>query len=96
MGVALSAPEKLAAIPGRWSEWIGELQMKYVTEQGTLGEKLEKDKWDTSRGRPFQSLTAFVMMAYDTTRNSAPTANTMRVFLERLDPVSLPHMEQLR
>ena len=85
MGVALSAPEKLQAIPGPWPEWILELQKKYVTEQHTLAEKID---WDVTRAKPFQALTAFVMLAYEPIRLSQPTYPSMTKFLERSDPVS--------
>lgn len=85
MGVALSASEKLQAIPGPWTEWIIELQKKYITEGNTLGDKMT---WETKRGRPFQALTAFIILAYDPSRASIPSYPTMTKFLERSDPVS--------
>ena len=86
MGVALSAPEKLQAIPGPWAEWIIELQKKYVTEENTLGDRMV---WDQKRGRPFQVLTASIMLAYDPGRQFQPTATTMTKYLQRSDPVRL-------
>jgi hypothetical protein len=87
MGVALSAPEKLQAIPGPWSAWIIQLMKKYVTEEGTLGTRIT---WDQSRGRPFQALIAFIMLAIEHPNATAPTSNAMTKFLTRADPVSLP------
>lgn len=88
MGVALSAPEKLQAIPGPWTEWIIELQKKYIIETHTLGDKLD---WDTKRGKPFQALTAFIMLAYEANQTTAPTSSLMAKFLNRGDPVSILH-----
>lgn len=85
MGVALSAPEKLQAIPGPWSSWVGQLIKKYITEPRTLGELIE---WDQMRGRPFQAITAIIMLALDEGRETTPTAPGMTKFLSRTDPVS--------
>ena len=85
LGVALSAPEKLQAIPSPWTEWIIELQKKYVTEDNTLQSNMS---WETNRGRPFQALTAFVILAYDPSRQPLPTYPIMTKFLERSDPVT--------
>jgi hypothetical protein len=85
MGVALSAPEKLQAIPGPWSKWIIQLQKKYIAEEGTLGTSIV---WDQGRARPFQALTAFIMLALDTTEAISPTSAVMTSFLTRSDAVS--------
>lgn len=84
MGVALSAPEKLQAIPGEWSKWIVELQKKYVSEEDTLKDKIDLD---VTRARAFQHLTAFIMLASDPSRSSVPTYGPMHKFLERADRV---------
>ena len=85
MGVSLSASEKLQAIPGPWTMWIIELQKKYVLEEDTLGHLLT---WDTSRAKAFQGLVAFIMMAYDPSRQTQPTYPAMTPFCQRSDPVS--------
>ncbi|EIW73182.1 hypothetical protein M231_07438 [Tremella mesenterica] len=82
LGMALSAAEKLQAIPGPWSAWILELQKKYITEPNTLNRP--KVEMDTSRGRAFQNLVAIVMLCYG--QDKAPTAIKMHQFLERKDP----------
>ena len=83
MGMPLSAAEKLQAIPGPWTAWVISLQKKYITEEGTLGTRLQ---WDLSRGRAFQGLTAAVMIAYGADRQ--PTYAKAAKFLERKDSVS--------
>ena len=93
MGVALSAPEKLQAIPGPWTEWIIELQKNYITEDDTLGDRMN---WDTKRGRPFQALAASIMLVSDPERYSHPTFTTMGKFLERWDPVGHSWPERWR
>ncbi|ORY27368.1 hypothetical protein BCR39DRAFT_538518 [Naematelia encephala] len=82
MGVALSAPEKLQAIPGPWSDWILELQKKYITEPGMLSTHVN---FDTRRARPFQALAAIVLLAYGQ-KDNLPTYQSMGKFLERKDP----------
>lgn len=85
--MALSAAEKLQAHGGAWSTWITELQKKYISAPGTIGSLLEK--FDTGRGRPFQMLTSFVMMA-NTDQRITPTNATQTKFLQRTDSVSCP------
>lgn len=84
MGVSLSAAEKLAAIPGPWPTWIVELLKKYVGEVGTLGTAIT---WDQSRGRPFQIVAGFVLMALDPgAKATIPSAQMLNKFLHRADP----------
>ena len=85
MGVPLSAAEKLQAIPSFWSTWIVELEKKYVLETGTLGERLT---WDQTRGRPFQFLASFVILAYNWPQSQRnPSAIQITAFLSRSDKV---------
>lgn len=84
MGMALSAPEKLQAIPGDWPRWVAELQKKYIMEEGGLAHTIH---WDTTRARGFQAITAFVLLAADPTHRSAPTYASMTNFLQRSDEV---------
>lgn len=82
MGMSLSAAEKLQAIPGPWPIWINELIKKYVSEPETLKEL----DWDQTRGRPFQNLAGFIIMAYDFTKPIIPSSIMITRFLERNDP----------
>lgn len=85
LGMALTAAEKLQALPGPWREWIMELQKKYVTGSGTIADRLPK--FSTKRAKAFQFLVAFIMIAHSTAR-VVPTAATQTKFLKRVDPVS--------
>jgi len=82
MGMSLSAAEKLQAIPGPWPIWINELIKKYVSEPETLKEL----DWDQTRGRPFQNLAGFIIMAHDFTKPTIPSSIMITRFLERNDP----------
>ncbi|WVF66333.1 hypothetical protein IAT40_001073 [Kwoniella sp. CBS 6097] len=82
LGVALTAAEKLQAIASPWATWIIELEKRYINEDGTLGHTLN---WDTSRGKPFQSLLGFIMLAIDPTRQLTPSAANMKHFVNRAD-----------
>ncbi|KAL1409655.1 hypothetical protein Q8F55_003651 [Vanrija albida] len=83
LGMALSAPEKLQALGGPWSAWITELQKKYVTTEGALASHLPN--FDVSRGKPFQNVCAFVMLAFENKSGLHPTAGTEHNFLLRMD-----------
>lgn len=85
MGMSLSVAEKLQAIAGPWPTWINELVKKYVNEPDTLG-TIGGFDWDTARGRPFQALAGFIMMAHDPSRTIIPSAHQTTSFLERRDP----------
>ncbi|RSH89444.1 hypothetical protein EHS25_001993 [Saitozyma podzolica] len=82
LGVALSAAEKLQAIPGPWGTWIGELLKKYILPEGTLSDAIP---WDTKRGKPFQAVASMVLLCHDLTRTSPPTSTEMHKWLERSD-----------
>lgn len=83
MGVSLSTAEKLQAIPGPWPKWIIELQRKYVMEENTLGAKIT---WDQTRGKPFQNLAGFVILAHDPeVQKSVPSAQAINTFISRQD-----------
>jgi hypothetical protein len=84
LGVALSAAEKLQAIPGPWGTWIGELLKKYILPEGTLSDAIP---WDTKRGKPFQAVASMVLLCHDLTRTSPPTSTEMHKWLERSDGV---------
>jgi hypothetical protein len=86
LGVSLSAAEKLQAIAGPWSSWIGELVKKYVMEEDTLAKKLRD--WDTTRAKPFQALIALIQLTYEPSRQIQPTYSNMATFLDRKEPVS--------
>ncbi|WWD22834.1 hypothetical protein CI109_107328 [Kwoniella shandongensis] len=83
MGVALSPAEKLQAIPGPWPEWILALERKYIAEPDTLSTILD---WDIKRGKPFQNLAGFLMIAIDTSKQVVPTAASQKAFVSRADP----------
>jgi hypothetical protein len=85
LGVALSAAEKLQALAGPWGEWVTELQKKFIIGAGTLSELLPK--LDISRGRPFQILLSYIMIANDAQR-IVPTSSNQTKFLSRTDQVS--------
>lgn len=85
MGMALSAAEKLQALGGPWGEWCTELEKKYITAEGAAASNLPK--FDILRGRPFQVMSAFIIMAHE--NKVAPSAVMTARFLERTDPVSL-------
>jgi len=82
MGMSLSAAEKLQAIPGPWPTWINELIKRYIDDEETL----RMLDWDRSRGRPFQNLAGFIMLAHDKTRLLVPSSTIITKFLERHDP----------
>jgi hypothetical protein len=91
--MALSNPEKLQALAGPWGEFIVELQKKYITGgEWTIGTLLHK--FEVTRGRPFQVLTAFTMMANSEGRVDL-TSSTQSKFLKRTDNASqtLPRCE---
>lgn len=78
--MTLSSSEKLQAIPGPWPNWISDLRTKFVSKDGTLGDKLD---WDKTRGRPFANIAVFVMMAH----GSGQSSSQLSSFLERTDAV---------
>jgi hypothetical protein len=82
MGVSLSTAERLQAIPGPWPTWVTELIKKYITEPGTLGTAIT---WEQKRGRPFQNIAAFIILAYEPDRNSVPSAQAIEAFFKRDD-----------
>ena len=87
LGVALSAAEKLQAIPGPWSSWIAELLKKYVYEEGTLADAVT---WDTRRAKPFQHVLSMSVLCYDPSRISKPPTSTeLAKWLGRSDGVSV-------
>lgn len=86
LGVALSSAEKLQAIASPWSTWITEMCKKYVLEDNTLKDMI---RWDVSRGKPFQALTAISIWCYGEQPVGGLTPPNYRRFLDRSDPVSL-------
>ncbi|KAK8844614.1 hypothetical protein IAR55_006461 [Kwoniella newhampshirensis] len=82
MGVALSPAEKLQAIASPWTTWILALEQKYISEPDTLHALLD---WDIKRGKSFQCLAGFIMLAFDTTKQLVPTATSQKAFLSRAD-----------
>ena len=86
MGMPLTTAEKMQAISSPWSNWIIELQKKYITEEGTLGDKF---RFDQTRGRAFQALGAFVILAYQYPERQTTLYYTVQsAFLSRSDQVS--------
>lgn len=85
MGVPLSAPEKLQAIPSELTTWIMELAKKYVFEEGTLGDHID---WDTARGKPFQAIASIIYMCWYVDSRQAVTSTVLKKWLEKSDPVS--------
>lgn len=85
LGVALSAAEKLQALAGPWGAWITELQKKFILAPGALAELLPK--LDISRGRPFQILLSYVMIANSSAR-IVPASGNQTKYLERTDQAS--------
>jgi hypothetical protein len=81
MGMSLSAAEKLQAIPGPWPSWINELIKRYIDEEDTLGQV----DWDKARGRPFQNLASFIILAHDQSRSIVPSSTIITKFLDRRD-----------
>lgn len=60
-----------------------ELEKKYISAPGTLGEKLPR--FERGRGRPFQSLASLIIMDYDPASKVIPGNSKMVQFLERGD-----------
>ncbi|KAK4684107.1 hypothetical protein P7C73_g6095, partial [Tremellales sp. Uapishka_1] len=85
LGVALSGAEKLQAIPSQWTDFVNLLQKKYVHAPDTLIEifSRQNNKWDFTRGKPFQQITAVMMICYEPLKNLTPSAPTMKSFLDR-------------
>ncbi|KAL7421270.1 hypothetical protein Q5752_004155 [Cryptotrichosporon argae] len=84
LGVALSAAEKLQAVPGPWAEWINELQKKYIYGDDGLGARLKQ--YDTTRGNPFKQLATIVMLCWDPASHQTPTSQSITKFVQRVDP----------
>ncbi|WWC66942.1 uncharacterized protein I206_100849 [Kwoniella pini CBS 10737] len=86
LGVQLSAAEKLAAHAGPWTTWINELEKRYVAAPDTLGDKVVT--WNKARGRPFQNLLGFIVIARESTPSKIflPSGTAMRNFVQRADP----------
>ncbi|WWC85679.1 uncharacterized protein L201_000545 [Kwoniella dendrophila CBS 6074] len=84
LGVQLSAAEKLQAHAGPYAKWIGELEKRYITAEGTLGGLLN---WVMNRGRPFQNLLGSIALCRESTNSKifAPSAAALRAFVERGD-----------
>lgn len=93
LGVALSAPEKLQALGGHWSAWITELQKKYVVSAGALSSYLLH--FDVARGRAFQNVLAFVMLAFENKSGTHPTNATEMKFLSRTDMPEKPFKKRV-
>lgn len=84
LGVSLSSAEKLQAIPGPWPTWVVELIKKYVLEPYTLGDKNVLD-WELRRGRPFQNIAGFIILAHDPDLVSVPAFKQIQTFFARGD-----------
>ncbi|GMK54663.1 hypothetical protein CspeluHIS016_0112490 [Cutaneotrichosporon spelunceum] len=93
LGMPLSTAEKLQALGGHWSSWITYLEKKYIVEKGGLRDKLPK--FDVGRGRPFQVIASFVMMAYDPESKPAPTNVSLTRFFERDDRPERPFQQRV-
>lgn len=85
MGVALSAAEKLQAIPGQLTTWIMEIAKKYVFEEDTLGDYMD---WDVARGKPFQHIASMIHMCWYVDSRQTVSSTTLKRWLERDDMVS--------
>ncbi|PIL34001.1 hypothetical protein GSI_03709 [Ganoderma sinense ZZ0214-1] len=85
MGVALTAAEKLQAIPSPWSEWIGELQSRYVYIDDSLTQKINVT---IKRGQDFQLIAGIVYCCdkLSEQEQAMPSSNNLNVWLSREDP----------
>ncbi|KAF8640100.1 hypothetical protein AX17_001338 [Amanita inopinata Kibby_2008] len=82
LGMSLTAAEKLQAISSPWSDWISQLETKFVTVEDGLGSKFE---WDTKRGRDFQNIAHFVYCCDALPDEQLPTTQKLEKWLSRVD-----------
>ncbi|ORX34990.1 hypothetical protein BD324DRAFT_609725 [Kockovaella imperatae] len=93
MGMPLTTAEKMQAISSPWTNWILELQKKYISHEGTLGDMI---KIDQTRGRAYQALSAFVQLAYYyPDRQSTISYVQQTVFLSRADQPDKPFKKKI-
>ncbi|EIM82659.1 uncharacterized protein STEHIDRAFT_102019 [Stereum hirsutum FP-91666 SS1] len=79
LGMPLTVPERLQAIPSEWSEWVLRLDRTYVTIENGLVDYIDIA---TTRARTFYNVAILVFCchALPATR-SQPTASTLEKFL---------------
>ncbi|KAM5543199.1 hypothetical protein V8D89_003073 [Ganoderma adspersum] len=82
MGVALTAAEKLQAIPSPWSEWIGELQSRYVYIDNSLTQKINVT---IKRGQDFQLIAGIVFCCDMYPEQAMPSSQNLNTWLLRED-----------
>ncbi|KAI1791297.1 hypothetical protein LXA43DRAFT_1094676 [Ganoderma leucocontextum] len=85
MGVALTAAEKLQAIPSPRSAWIGELQSRYVYIENSLTQKISVT---IKRGQDFQLIAGIVYCCDRLPEHALPLSNSLNTWLSELDPPS--------
>ncbi|PCH43474.1 hypothetical protein WOLCODRAFT_25940 [Wolfiporia cocos MD-104 SS10] len=85
LGMPLTAAEKLQAISSPWSDWIGELDARYISLDDGLTTKFDVDM---KRGRDFQTLAQLVYCCNNYPEHVVPTAPKMEQWLQRGDAPS--------
>lgn len=74
--------EKLQAIPSPWSEWISDLDTRYINNDDGITDIVDVDM---KRGRDFQSLAQLVYCCDAYPEHAIPTAQKMEQWLVRMD-----------
>ncbi|KAI0915786.1 hypothetical protein AcV5_003610 [Taiwanofungus camphoratus] len=82
LGMPLTAAEKLQAIPSPWSEWISDLDTRYINNDDGITDIVDVDM---KRGRDFQSLAQLVYCCDAYPEHAIPTAQKMEQWLVRMD-----------
>ncbi|TBU44693.1 hypothetical protein BD309DRAFT_957785 [Dichomitus squalens] len=83
LGVALTAAEKLQAISSPWTEWIGELQSRYVYLEDSLTQNINVA---IKRGQDFQLIAGLVYCCDMYPEHSQPLSKNLDKWLSRMDP----------
>jgi hypothetical protein len=74
--------EKLQAIASPWAEWVTDLSMRHIANEGGLGHHLD---WDNKRGRDFQCLAQLIYCCDSLPAKLIPTHQKMEKWLVRTD-----------
>ncbi|KAH9830711.1 uncharacterized protein C8Q71DRAFT_883466 [Rhodofomes roseus] len=83
LGVPLTAAEKLQAIDSPWSDFITELDDRYINCDNGLTTIIDVDM---KRGRDFQTLAQFVFCCKLYPERAVPTAQKMEQFVASMEP----------
>jgi hypothetical protein len=74
--------EKLQAVASPWTDWVNDLELRHVANEGGLTKVLQ---WDTKRGRDFQCLAQFIYCCDGLPNHLIPTHQKMERWLTRMD-----------